>query len=89
MHSSSDTGHHSLSDKFKSVFKVGQHGKKDHVDDIQPLGHGAHGKVCKTLHFASRQNVQSSERSVKQQQFLHPQLNWHHKKSFKVSLILT
>ncbi|BDA46829.1 hypothetical protein COCOBI_09-2820 [Coccomyxa sp. Obi] len=44
MHSSSDTGHHSLSDKFKSVFKVGHHGKKDHVDDIQPLGHGAHGK---------------------------------------------
>lgn len=42
MHSSSEPGN-SLTDKFKKAFHVGGNGKKERAEDIQPLGHGAHG----------------------------------------------
>jgi hypothetical protein len=35
----------SLGGMFKKAFHMGGHGKKDNVDDIQPLGHGAHGEA--------------------------------------------
>lgn len=59
-----------ISDKFKNAFKVGGR-KKDNVEDIQPLAHGAHGKVWNGL-LECRIVAQSTIRAQKKTGTLRP-----------------
>ncbi|KAK9918871.1 hypothetical protein WJX75_007694 [Coccomyxa subellipsoidea] len=51
---------------FKKAFHMGGHGKKDNVDDIQPLGHGAHGEAPTAEPVAPQSRTETTAADMKQ-----------------------